>query len=129
MDSRLAYATQPLKTWFYLVLISVFILNQIAEVQGYSSLYQRGYLDDVLVVPIVLPFVLFILRLLFFKQIRFINFVMLASFIFLLSIVFELILPRYSVDYTADVGDVICYVFGGLVFWTYQHYLYQQQIA
>jgi hypothetical protein len=129
MGGRLDYAIQPLKSWFYLALISVFLLNQFAEKVDLSFAYQRAYLDDVLVVPVVLPFVLFLLRTIFYKQIRFINLVMLISFIVSLSFIFEFVLPGYSSKYTADSWDVLCYLIGGGIYWGYQHYLYRKQIA
>ncbi len=42
------------------------------------------------------------------------------SLVLLFSIVFEYYLPQYSYRYTDDIWDVICYFFGGIVYYLLQ---------
>jgi hypothetical protein len=127
MDRRINYALAPVKTWFYLALWLLFWSHQVLEKLNLSSAFMRSYLDDLLVVPIVLPFVLAILRLLYYQKIAFLNLFMIVSFVLLLSIFFEYILPQRSALYTADSWDIVCYMIGGIVFWFYQGYLHRKQ--
>jgi len=123
MDRRLNYAFGPIKSWFYLSLWLLFIIHQLLDGLRLSNSFFRSYLDDLLVVPIVLPFTLVLLRLVFYRKIRFLNIFMTISFVLLLSILFEVILPKENALYTADLWDVFCYTIGGIVFWRYQYYI------
>ncbi|MBC7744058.1 MAG: hypothetical protein H7096_03065 [Flavobacterium sp.] len=37
------------------------------------------------------------------------------------SLIFEILLPRFSAKYTADMVDILMYVFGGLFFWQFMN--------
>ena len=67
MDSRLKAYFSPIINWIYLLLICVFFIHKVTEVQGWSHWMLRSYLDDFLLAPIVLPVVLVLLRLIFKK--------------------------------------------------------------
>lgn len=123
MGRRLNYAFGPIKSWFYLSLWLLFIIHQLLEDLRLSNSFFRSYLDDLLVVPIVLPATLALMRLIFYRKIRCLSVFMTVSFVLLLSILFEVILPKVNALYTADLWDVFCYAIGGIVFWRYQYYI------
>jgi len=80
----------------------------------------NNYINDFLIIPIVLSICLFVLRLTRGD----INFKIPLTLVLLLciaySIFFEVILPKTHYRYTADVFDVFLYFLGGLWFFVLQ---------
>jgi len=92
------------------------LANQLLERSGVYIRPLHAYLDDVLVMPLVLTIALAVERA-YFSNPRFVlprHYVWLALLLF--SVVFEVILPPFSTAYTADVFDVGAYALGGLAF-------------
>lgn len=80
----------------------------------------RSYLDDLLVLPIILPFTLSLLRLIFRNEKLLLGLPLIITAIIMFTIVFELILPLYSNEYTRDYFDLLFYSLGGLMYWFYE---------
>lgn len=76
------------------------------------------YLADVLALPLALSAALWLMRHLYFHQP---GFTLPAAWVIATwvawSIWFEGILPTLQPQATADVGDVLAYALGGLIFW------------
>lgn len=128
MDSRIVYALHPIRSLVYLFFCLLFLGNQFIEAQQWSTPFLRGYLDDILVIPIVLPFVLGLMRFIFQHEVNYFSPFLITFTVVLFAIVFEFILPKYSSTYTADIWDVVCYAIGGMVFWQYQQHLYRASL-
>ncbi len=67
--------------------------------------------------PIVLTLCLFGIRVIHKKEHLELNGFMIISMTLFYAVLFELILPKYSTNYTADLLDVMMYFFGTLFFW------------
>lgn len=128
MDSRIVYALHPIRSLVYLFFCLLFLGNQFIEAQQWSTPFLRGYLDDILVIPIVLPFVLGLMRFVFEREVNYFSPFLIAVTVLLFAIVFEFVLPNFSSTYTADILDVACYAAGGLIFWQYQKHLYRSSL-
>jgi hypothetical protein len=78
----------------------------------------HSYLDDLLAIPVILGITLQIYRKIHPKKdaFSFTRIQILVAIIYV-SVVFELILPRFSGTYTADIFDVFCYFVGGIYFY------------
>lgn len=89
----------------------------------------RNYLADVLAVPLICFIALMGLRwvkknskLVLSKNLVFFTVVYIA-------VIFEYFLPKMSVRYTSDFGDVLCYGVGGIIFYVFQHYFLQPTLS
>lgn len=80
----------------------------------------RSYLDDLLVLPIILPFTLSLIRLIYRNKNLLLGLPLIINAIIMFTIVFELILPLYSNEYTRDYFDLLFYSLGGLMYWFYE---------
>lgn len=107
--------------WFFIGLIFlggfVFTLQKLAVP---LPLIVRFYVNDFLIVPIVLALCLIVVRWLksnFFYQLPLVV-VLYVSIMY--SVIFEWFLPQFHPRYTADIIDVMLYLLGGLVFYMLQ---------
>jgi hypothetical protein len=103
--------------WIVLILISVFVLNQVIELNGITIPILHEYLDDLLCLPIVLSAVLFIHRRFRLKCSHYVlpvSHVLLS--VLLIASVFEVVLPNVSTRYTGDFIDVLAYMVGAFFF-------------
>jgi len=76
----------------------------------------HNYVNDFLILPIVLTLCLYVLRKTRRQHFFTINVFIIAYLVVLYSLFFEWYLPKVNVRYTADVLDVCMYVFGGCWF-------------
>lgn len=108
---------KTLRQPYFLLCLTLFVLNQLLE---WQQLYFRplySYLDDLLCLPLSLTLALAAERT-YFHSPKFIlkkSHILLAVLLF--SIVFEVVLPYFSWTYTADVLDVAAYGLGALFFY------------
>lgn len=80
--------------------------------------FWNNYGDDLIAVPFIASIVLITEnRLVYKNNNRVHNFYQLLFIFFLLSILFEFILPRYDSKYTTDYWDILCYIFGLIVYY------------
>lgn len=89
---------------------------------GIGGVFTAGYLNDVLCLPLFLPLILFVQRVV---RLRNHDGYPLAWEVLqhwlVFSVVFEVVIPRFPQYYrsTADPLDVVAYFAGGLVSWLY----------
>jgi hypothetical protein len=104
----------------FILAVLLFLTNQWLEYSGIYIPLLFSYLDDLLVMPIVLT-----LTLLFQRSVTYRNQAYVFSpwhvvvAIVYFALVFEVVLPRYSERYTADPFDVLAYTAGGFLFYTF----------
>ncbi len=102
-------------SWF--ILFFVWVAYQLQPHQFSNNSLIHSYLDDLVVIPIVLGGILVIFRNLVFKSTVYTFpkariWIVVAIF----AAYFELIIPRFNTGFTADIFDVLCYAIGGLYF-------------
>ena len=112
---------KPVLSPYFSVFTGLFLLNQLLEYLNSSFYLARAYLDDLLVVPIVLAVALSLLKWIYKNKNLTLDLSMVFTFFILISLLFEFILPRYSTAYTSDYLDVVCYAFGSVFFWFFQN--------
>jgi hypothetical protein len=110
----------PLKTPLFLLCFTLYLLNQFIEQVGFYSVFLSSYLDDLVVMPIILSLALVGMRFATQRPDFELDPVMVIMAFVLISILFEFILPTYSNAYTKDYYDIGCYAIGTGVFWFYR---------
>lgn len=106
---------------FFYIPALLFVLNQILEkAAGIFLPLVHSYLDDLLAMPVILGVTLQIYQFIHPSKdcFHFRKRHVLVAFIYV-SLVFEVILPRFSDVYTADLFDVLCYAVGSGVFYRF----------
>jgi glycopeptide antibiotics resistance protein len=103
----------------FVALALTFVVHQVLQKGFHVSLYWiDSYLDPLLSMPILLTLLLAERRHLFGRgnqyQLSLLEVVLAVG---ILSLLFEVIFPMLSPRFTADVGDVIAYVIGGMFFY------------
>ena len=81
----------------------------------------NNYLNDFLIIPIVLYACLLVLRFTRNDKNFTLNLFMILYVCTFYSIIFEFILPNYLARYTADIIDVLLYFAGGFAFYLLQN--------
>jgi hypothetical protein len=80
--------------------------------------YLNNYLNDLLFVPLALGSAVFLQQNLILKQPDYyLNKSQIIISVAYISVMFEGIIPLFKDRYTADFFDVLCYGFGGLLFY------------
>jgi hypothetical protein len=79
-----------------------------------------SYLADVLCLPILLSYILLVLRYFKKEPLLWLNTPQIIFLFLYVSLLFEFILPKYSERYIADVYDVIAYALGAIFFYFFQ---------
>lgn len=112
-----------LKILHFYVLISLLLflgVQILKEFKVNSPEWVFSYVNDFLVIPIIglvcLHVVWFIKRDFSLR----LNIFSIFSLVFFYSIYFEYYLPMTSSAYIGDLGDVVCYFMGGIVFYLLQ---------
>lgn len=100
---------------FSLFLLNLFLLKIFSLPEFFSS-----YLNDLLCMPVVLGFCLFLIRK--FSRIEQLKISLFSAFSLaaFYSLYFEIYLPDVTERYTADVLDVLLYFTGAFAFWLVQ---------
>jgi hypothetical protein len=106
---------------YFFVFVSIWLFYKILHFYGLNLTLLDNYLDDVLLLPIVLCFALLIQRKLIAKNsnFRFHTFLIIFSVLYF-CLMFEGIIPRFNKNYTADWLDCLAYAIGGFVFYQIQ---------
>ncbi|MCH7413055.1 magnesium citrate secondary transporter [Belliella sp. R4-6] len=106
------------KNIYFIIPCILFWINQAVErLLGIYIPYVHAYLDDLLAMPVVLGVTLQVFRwihpsrnLFYFTKVQ-----LLVGWLYF-SFLFEVLLPRWSATYTADIWDVLCYAIGTVIF-------------
>ena len=80
----------------------------------------NNYLNDFLIIPIVLTLSVYILRFTRNNKSYKIPIIVIVFLIIIYAIFFEIYMPTVSQRYTADVFDVLTYFLGGFWFYSLQ---------
>jgi hypothetical protein len=102
----------------FVISVLLFLTNQWLEHIGIFIPLLFSYLDDLLVMPIVLTLTLLFQRMVTFRNPAYTYsawHVVVAVAYF--ALMFELVLPRYLARYTSDPIDVLAYAVGGALFY------------
>ncbi|MFM1932336.1 MAG: hypothetical protein RL226_1639 [Bacteroidota bacterium] len=91
-----------------------FLYKQSASLIGFPLLI-TSYFADILALPIILAIAEDVLRLFYGDYFRLTRRMVIATALYV-GVMFEWLLPRYGIGGTADVLDVVCYLFGALFF-------------
>jgi hypothetical protein len=103
---------------YFLTAILLFWVNQFVEkVLNLYLPWVHAYLDDLLAMPVVLGITLQIYRWIHPKKEKFVftNWQIFIGFAYF-SFLFEILIPKWSTNFTADFRDVICYGLGAIIF-------------
>ena len=103
---------RPLFAKCFWIPACLFILNQIIEKLNLSHWWLRSYLDDLLVLLVILPVIEVLLRIVARRKNFQLDVPMVLTAFFMLVVVFEWFLPNISNRYTRDLWDVLCYAIG-----------------
>lgn len=116
MGRFLAYYS-PLVSTLFIGSVVLFTANQWLESEGYYSFWLSSYLDDLVVMPIVLTIALVCMRLIYQQKSFELEVGMVITAFILMSLLFEFIVPRYSELYTQDYWDIGCYAIGSSIYY------------
>lgn len=107
------------KNPYFLIACLLFWTNQFLEkVMKVFIPYVHAYLDDLLAMPVILGITLQVFRWIHPLKDDFVfSKTQVAVGWLYFSFLFELVLPRWSPIYTADILDVLCYGLGALAFY------------
>jgi hypothetical protein len=106
----------PLSSWVFILTTFLFASSQLLQATNIGSRFIFSYLDDLVVMPIILTVALVLIRVLFQKP----NFEFPKSYLFVafvyFSIYFEWWIPQVNNAFTSDWMDIVCYGIGTLVY-------------
>lgn len=110
--THFVFAKNPLTHPFFILSFFLALLHQVAQVFYLSPQLFTSYLDDFLLMPVILPICTALIRFLFRQPDFRLPIFYILSAIVAVVIVFEGILPAYSSVYTRDGWDVLMYSIG-----------------
>ena|SRR5690606_8082999 len=113
----------PLKFLHAYVLLSILLFGIVQSLKFFeiqAPQWVFSYLNDFLVIPIVLTVCLHGVWLIKKDRDIRLNIFTIFSMVVFYSIYFELYLPSVSDSYTGDAIDIICYFAGGIIFYFLQ---------
>jgi glycopeptide antibiotics resistance protein len=85
-----------------------------------QTAFLKNYLNDLLFVPLALGIAVFLQRNFILKQPEYrLSKTQVIICVVYISIMFEGVIPLFKDRYTADFSDVLCYGFGGLLFYLF----------
>lgn len=99
----------------------VFWINQYLEkIQDIYIPFIHAYLDDLIAIPVVLGITLQVFRWIHPLKNTFVfSKTQIAVGFIYFSFLFEFALPKWSINYTADLWDVLCYGIGAMIFYNF----------
>lgn len=113
--------SQNIKHPIFLLCCILFIIHQVIQKGfGIDIPYVHSYLDDVLVMPIILTLILVERRRLFLwgKDFSF-SAIETIGLVISFSLIFEFLFPYISIKFTFDWWDFLAYAFGGVIYYKY----------
>ena len=114
---KIGVKTMLLQPWFMSALILTITHQVLQKILEINIQIIDSFLDPLLFLPILLQLILLERRFVFGKGPRYIlSWFQILTVTVFVSIVCELLFPRWNPAFTADYIDVICYLFGGVIF-------------
>lgn len=102
---------------FFVVIVLLSGSNKLLELSGISIPFIHAYMDDIFCMPFVLTLALWAMRKFILKNENYVlNLRQIVAAIIYCSVLFELILPKLSATYIADIFDIAAYISGGVLF-------------
>ncbi|WP_026463172.1 hypothetical protein [Adhaeribacter aquaticus] len=103
---------------FFIVAISLYVVNKFLLPLLNLNQYQVPYLNDMLCLPVVLTLALWLQQNLFPRSCRRrLNGAQVIFTVIYFAVIFEGLLPALSDKYTRDYLDVLAYAVGGMVYY------------
>lgn len=108
-----------LRDRLFLICVGIYFLNRMLESIQWSHAYLRWYLNDLLLVPIFVPIMLWCMRKIKFRKHDLApSLLEIGMLVLVIGLVFEGFAPYLPVlkdVSTPDINDLICYASGGVV--------------
>jgi len=108
---------RPLGSLIFTISAILFSIHQILILTDNSFTFLDNYLDDLVVMPIVLTGATVILRVITQNEDFNVDVSMIVLAFVMYTVVFEFILPRFSTEYTSDYFDILCYGIGAVLYY------------
>ncbi len=100
----------------YVLAVCVFLTNRLLEAAEATNTALASWLDDLLVMPLVLGLVLGLQRLRRRDAAWVVPDLQIIAAVLLYAVLFEVLLPRWNAVAVADGWDVAAYAVGALIF-------------
>lgn len=105
-----------IRDYFFLISLIIYGLNYVSIKFGiYTNYFMQCYFNDIFLVPVALPVVLYIVKLLKYRGSYYPTLSEILTCLIIWSVFFEYIGPKYLNKGIADVYDVIAYFIGAVV--------------
>jgi len=120
MDMKFKYIFDPL----FLFSITLYSINKcfFSGSENWNYAFCNYYLNDLLLVPVLVPIILFLSRILKFREYySYPKYLEIVIPLVIWSVAFEIIGPFYFTKGTSDPIDVLVYCIGGLISWIIWH--------
>lgn len=111
---------RPFSSLVFIVSALLFSIHQILIFTDNSFVILDSYLDDLVVMPIVLTGATVILRVATRNANFNVDVGMIVLAFFMFTVIFEFILPRFSTEYTSDYLDILCYGIGAVLYYFFR---------
>ncbi len=109
-----------MKYYFYIFTSLGLSIYTLQKLQVSLPQLINNYVNDFLIIPIVLMLSLFVIRELRNDKTYKLSIGIIFYTCVLYSVIFEYYLPKIQIRYTTDVIDVVLYFFGGAIFYIIQ---------
>jgi hypothetical protein len=105
----------------YIIIITLFIIEKWIQYRFEPIYFISNYLDDILLIPIVLGFGIWVQQKFVLPTFVFSKKQIISTWI-AFSIIFEIIFPYFIKEFTSDLFDLFAYGLGGLIFYSLLNY-------
>ena len=99
---------------FFIISISIFLINQFLQYYGIGNHFTICFLDDLLFFPVSYSIIDYYFKIVNKGYIISIKFAIIG--VIITSVIFEIILPLLSEKYTSDIYDIFFYILGGIIY-------------
>ncbi len=104
----------------YFLLLLYLLHLWIRKIHFPIPVWLNNYWSDVLCLPIILTLMVLVIRRLQQKPMFLLELKHIVVVCVYISLMFELILPHFFTKFKSDLGDVLAYSLGALVFYRFQ---------
>lgn len=105
-----------LKDKLFIISVILYLINSLTIRMGINNNYfMRNYFNDLLLIPVALPIVLYLIKLFKFRNDNYPSFSEIFICLIVWSIMFEFVGPKIMNKGTADIYDVLAYSVGAII--------------
>ncbi len=120
----------PIKNTYFIAFSVAYLLIQSCRKLGvYLPELLNSYGTDLLFMPLLLSFSLWMTRFIKRDKTIILTVPMLLVVLLFVSFIFEYYLPMRSPIYTADKMDVVMYLLGGIIFYYFQSRIFGNKVV